>query len=462
MPIRIYDTMTRTKKEFVPLNGRKVGMYVCGLTVYDRMHIGHARTFIFFDIVAKFLRYSGYDVKLIVNITDVDDKIIARAANEGVKPEIIATRYASYFIEDMNRLHINSVTMYPSATEHIGEIIEIVRTLESRGHAYAVEGDVFFDISTSKNYGRLSGQSLDQIIAGARVEVDKRKRNPADFALWKSAKPGEISWKSPWGDGRPGWHIECTAMSIKHLGETIDIHGGAEDLIFPHHENEIQQSEAFTGKTFVRFWMHAGLLNTSGEKMSKSLHNFVTVEELLSKYTPEAIRFFCANSIYRRQIEFSSALLEESEQGRRRLLNAIASVMSSREGEGGEGIASELLENFREAMEDDFNTRDAIASIFTSLRRASQIAEAQGLSASAKEEIISAVREINSVLCIFEQTAFSHQIDERLNELLNLREEARRRRDFSAADAIRREIEELGYSVEDTQQGPRLKRKSYS
>jgi cysteinyl-tRNA synthetase len=462
MPIRIYDTMTRTKKEFVPLNGRKVGMYVCGLTVYDRMHIGHARTFIFFDIVAKFLRYSGYDVKLIVNITDVDDKIIARAANEGVKPEIIATRYASYFIEDMNRLHINSVTMYPSATEHIGEIIEIVRTLESRGHAYAVEGDVFFDISTSKNYGRLSGQSLDQIIAGARVEVDKRKRNPADFALWKSAKPGEISWKSPWGDGRPGWHIECTAMSIKHLGETIDIHGGAEDLIFPHHENEIQQSEAFTGKTFVRFWMHAGLLNTSGEKMSKSLHNFVTVEELLSKYTPEAIRFFCANSIYRRQIEFSSALLEESEQGRRRLLNAIASVMSSREGEGGEGIASELLENFREAMEDDFNTRDAIASVFTSLRRASQIAEAQGLSASAKEEIISAVREINSVLCIFEQTAFSHQIDERLNELLNLREEARRRRDFSAADAIRREIEELGYSVEDTQQGPRLKRKSYS
>lgn len=459
MPLRIYNTMSRRKETFEPL-GKEVLMYVCGPTVYDRMHIGHARTFIFFDTVAKYLRYRGYAVRFVMNITDVDDKIIKRGMEEGVTAQEIAERYASLFLNDMKKLGITSVTLYPRATQHIREMIDIVTRLVSAGYAYSVDGDVFFDVSTAHDYGRLSNQSQESIIAGARVEVDSRKKNPADFALWKSAKPGEISWPSPWGRGRPGWHIECSAMSLKHLGETIDIHGGAEDLIFPHHENEIQQSESYTGKKFVRIWMHGGLLNISGQKMSKSLKNFLTVEELLEKYTAQALRYFCSNSTYRKQIDFSLELLEESEAGRRSVIKALQRLHDAPDGQGGEGLAEKLEEDFISAMDDDFNTRGAIAALQSDIRDAARMAEEGRLSGKERERFLQAVMKLNDVLGILPDVLAEDSGEDaaEASELLMKREEARARKDFASADELRRKIEALGYTVEDTQKGPRLKK----
>ncbi len=458
--MRVYDTMSGEKREFRPLSPPHVGIYVCGLTVYDAMHIGHARTFISFDIIARYLALRGYDVKLVVNITDIDDKIIARAAERGMGALELSDGYAGEFIEDMKLLGVESVSEYVRASDNIGGIIALVSRLVDGGFAYQLGGSVYFDISRAVDYGRLSGQSMDQILAGARVEVDERKRNPGDFALWKEAKPGEVSWESPWGKGRPGWHIECSAMSMKYLGETLDIHGGGEDLIFPHHENEIQQSEACTGKQFARYWMHVGMLNVSGAKMSKSLRNFSPVRETLRQHSVEAVRFYFANSLYRRQIDFSDNSLEESGQAVKRLEGYVFSLLSSRGSGDGNGIAGAIKSGFESAMDDDFNSRDAIASLFAGMKEAAKLAEEGRLSGSAAGEILGAVRYVNSVLGVIRPAAFEKmKADSEVERLIEEREGARRSGNFARADEIRERLDSMGILLEDTAGGIRWRRK---
>ncbi len=457
----IYDTMSRGKVEFQPLTEGAVHMYVCGPTVYDHMHVGHARSFVSFDFIARYLEYRGYRVSLVVNITDVEDKIINRAQELNISALELSSRFADEFIRSCSSLLLKPADVYPRASEHIAEIVKMVMELVAGGFAYEIEGSVYFDITKAKDYGKLSGQALEQILAGARVDVDERKRHPADFALWKAAKPGEVSWDSPWGRGRPGWHIECSAMSMKYLGRTLDIHGGGEDLIFPHHENEIQQSEAFTGVTFSRYWMHGGMLNVTGEKMSKSLHNFMSVEEALKLHPPETLRLLFANSLYRRQMEFSPELLAESDKARERLEGYIQHLLSVQtQGDGGSEIASLIREDFVRAMDDDFNTRDAVASLFNNLREARKLADGALLSSAAAEAVIAAAREVNGVLRILRETAFHKQsIGKDIEELISKREEARRQRRFDDADAIRRELSARGIILEDTESGVRWKRK---
>ncbi len=453
--MQIYDTMSRGKVEFRPLNRDEVHLYVCGPTVYDQMHIGHARSFVSFDFIVRYLEYRGYHVSLVVNITDVDDKIINRAKELNVPALKLSSEFADAFKGNCASLLIKEAKVYPKASEHIPEILKMISYLVDRGFAYELEGSVYFDITRTKNYGKLSGQAQEQILSGARVDINERKRNPADFALWKAAKPGEVSWESPWGHGRPGWHIECSAMSMKYLGRTLDIHGGGEDLIFPHHENEIQQSEAFTGVTFSKYWMHGGMLNVTGEKMSKSLHNFMSVREALALYPPETLRLFFANSLYRRQIEFSPELLIESDQARRRLEGYLPLLLSVNAPRGqGEEISSSIRSGFISAMDDDFNTRDAVASLFSNLREVRKLADEGKLSTGAAEAVVSSIREVNEVLHVIREEAFQKQsIDREVEELISRREEARRQKRFAEADAIRSELSARGIILEDTEHG---------
>ncbi len=457
----IYDTMSRGKVKFIPQKQGEVSIYVCGLTVYDSMHVGHAKSFVSFDFIVRYLKFAGYKVNLVVNITDIDDKIIKRANEKGIEALKLSSVYAAEFISDIDSLLIDRAIVYPKASEHIGDIMAMIVYLQENGFAYELEGSIYFDIAKTKDYGKLSGQSISQILSGARVEVNERKRNPADFALWKAAKEGEMSWESPWGRGRPGWHIECSAMSMKYLGQTLDIHGGGEDLIFPHHENEIQQSEAYTKKKFANYWMHVGLLNFSGEKMSKSLHNFVTVRELLSKYRPESLRFFFAGSLYRRQSEFGLELLEESEQARRKLEGYVQELLSVESESGsGEELASSMLNSFRELMDDDFNTRDVIAMLFTKLHEARRMKEAGQISGKGAKSIISALKEINGVLRIMNEDAFIRQtLEKEVLLLIERRENARKARRFDEADAIRARLSEMGIVLEDTPEGVRWRKK---
>ncbi len=458
--MKLYDTMSREKVEFRPLSPPRVNMYVCGLTVYDHMHIGHARTFISFDIIAKYLAYSGYNVRLIVNITDIDDKIIARAAERDIPALQLSAEFADEFQEDMKSLGVGSVSEYVRASDNIEEILAMVRSLVEGGFAYAIDGSVYFDVSRTSDYGKLSGQSMDQILAGARVEVDERKRNPGDFALWKEARPGEVSWESPWGRGRPGWHIECSAMSMKYLGETLDIHGGGEDLIFPHHENEIQQSESLTHKEFARYWMHCGLLNTGGAKMSKSLKNFSTVRETLRQFPAETVRFFFANSLYRRQIDFSDASLQESDQARRRLEGFVLSLHTAGGHGSGDDLAARLESDFRQSMDDDFNTRDVIASLFTNLREANRLRDEGRLSADGAGKVLAALKRVNGVLGIIRQESFRRDgLEKEVEDLIQERERARKERDYGRADDIRSRLIEMGIVLEDTAEGVKWRRK---
>ena len=453
--------MSRAKVEFRPLNKDEVHIYVCGPTVYDHMHVGHARSFVSFDFIARYLEYRGYRVSLVVNITDVEDKIINRARELNVPALELSSGFADEFLRSSASLLLRPADVYPRASGHMAEIRDMVKTLISRDIAYEIEGSVYFDVTKTSNYGKLSGQEPDQILAGARVEIDERKRHPADFALWKAARPGEVSWESPWGKGRPGWHIECSAMSMKYLGRTLDIHGGGEDLIFPHHENEIQQSEAFTGVQFSRYWMHGGMLNFKGEKMSKSLHNFMSVEEALALYPPETLRLHFANSLYRRQIEFSPELLVESDAARSRLEGYLQHLLSATlKGDSGGEIASRIMSDFTGAMDDDFNTRDAVASLFNNLREARKLAEEGKLSEVAAEAVVSSVREINGVLHIIRESAFQKQLlGKDVEEMISRREEARRKRRFDEADAIRSELSARGIVLEDTESGVRWRRK---
>ena len=439
----------------------KVSMYVCGVTVYDDCHLGHARSQIVFDTVNRMLLTLGYEVRYVRNITDIDDKIIKKANDSGKTIGEITSTYIDSFHSDMKRLGVLSPSVEPRATLYLDHMISLIQTLLEKGHAYTKGGSVYFRVKSYPAYGELSHQQISELRSGARVESDEEKEDPLDFALWKGIKEGEPYYEAPFGPGRPGWHIECSAMSMKYLGRTLDIHGGGEDLIFPHHENEIQQSEAFTGVTFSRYWMHGGMLNVTGEKMSKSLHNFMSVEEALKLHPPETLRLLFANSLYRRQMEFSPELLAESDKARERLEGYIQHLLSVQaQGDGGSEIASLIREDFVRAMDDDFNTRDAVASLFNNLREARKLADGALLSSAAAEAVIAAAREVNGVLRIIRETAFHKQsIGKDIEELISKREEARRQRRFDDADAIRRELSARGIILEDTESGVRWKRK---
>jgi cysteinyl-tRNA synthetase len=482
MALRIYNTMTGGKEDFVPLEPGRVKMYVCGVTVYDHCHIGHARAYTAFDMIFRYLKYSGYDVTYIRNYTDIDDKIINRANEQGVPWNEVAERFIVEFNKDMAALGIQIPTLEPKATEHIAEIIEIVQKLVDKGHAYVAHGDVYFRVERFADYLKLSKRNLEDMQAGARVDVDERKENPMDFALWKSSKPGEPFWQSPWGAGRPGWHIECSAMSMKYLGETFDIHGGGKDLVFPHHENEIAQSEAANGCQFVRYWMHNGFVNINSEKMSKSLGNFFTIKEVLKQYDPEVLRFFLLSAHYRSPIDFCDQNLSDAEAGLERVYKGLAlistalvkeAVVSGTAGEPETDLTDKLAsfpERFREAMDDDFNTALAIAHVFDLVRAANRlIAEVISLNESQQQLLCSTgaqIREAGEVLGLFisipgeylerikgRKVAAMAISPEEIEQLLAERAAARKAKDFKRSDEIRDSLLSQGIEILDGPQG---------
>lgn len=464
--MKIYNTLTKKKEEFRPLNGNKVTIYACGPTVYDYFHVGNARVFITFDVVRNYLKYRGYDVKFVQNFTDIDDKMIKRANEEGITVKELGDRFIEEYFKDADALNIKRADVHPRATEHIDDIIEFIKVLIEKGYAYVVDGDVYFSAKSFPGYGKLSGQNLEELEAGARVEPGEKKRDPMDFALWKAKKPGEPAWPSPWGEGRPGWHIECSVMAVKHLGETIDIHGGGPDLIFPHHENEIAQSEAVTGKPFARFFMHVGYLNINNEKMSKSLGNFFTVREILKEYEAEVLRFLMLSSHYRSPINFSKELMEQSKNALERLYTALYAMehlekvtperpMSPKE----EEYLKKQLENknkFIESMDDDFNTASAIAALFDIVREFN-VSLSENSSKEAVKKTKELVLELGGVLGLFSkfQPAL---LDEEIERMIKERQEARKAKNYALADKIRDELKARGIIIEDTPTGTRWRR----
>lgn len=488
MAITVYNTLTRRKEEFSPLDPDVVRIYVCGITPYDESHVGHAVPAIIWDTICRFLEYRGYKTKLVQNFTDVDDKVIARSQQTGVPALELSARYIDSYLEALSALGVRPADVYCKVSEHIEDIIKMVQGLVEKGYAYEVDGDVFFSVEKFPEYGKLSRQKMDELEAGTRFDVDERKRHPADFALWKSAKPGEPAWDSPWGKGRPGWHIECSAMSLKYLGNHIDMHGGGLDLIFPHHENEIAQSEAYTeDPPFVRFWVHNGLLKTGSAKMSKSLGNFITITDLLKRYPAGAIRFYVLSTHYRTPLEFDDAHLEQAQKAWSRLNQSVsnwrrvveqvgtkAGISKPHGGVGSEvSSEAEVLEEklrqteqrFVEAMEDDFNTALAIGALFDVLRPVNAVVsrlseqDASGLT-MVKRALELFERLAGEVLGILEQVheAVDSTLATSLIELmLKVREEARKRRDWATADSIRDGLGELGILVEDSPTGPRWK-----
>jgi len=458
--------MTRKKEELEPVNPGKIGIYVCGVTVYDDIHMGHARSAVAFDVFVRYLRYRGFEVNHVTNFTDVDDKIIDRARELGIDPLELSKRYIDRFFSDMDALRVARADHYPKASETIQDIIVLIETLIEKQFAYVANGDVYFDITKARDYGKLSGQSLDQMQAGARVDVDEKKRNPGDFALWKSSREGEISWPSPWGDGRPGWHIECSAMARKFIGDTVDLHGGGTELIFPHHENEIQQSEAANNTPLAKYWMHNGLLMVNEEKMSKSLKNFFTVSDVLKSIDASVIRFFLINSNYRQPLNYDENSLEEAKKSLERLQNTYYELLFSREkmqgGDDAEEISKRAISEFEEKMDDDFNTREAMASIFSLAREANGLLAKRELSNRGVENILSVFAKFDSIFDILTQgeEKKEHLPTKLIEFMLEARENARKKKDFETADAIRDGLEELGIEVQDSPEGPKWKMKS--
>jgi cysteinyl-tRNA synthetase len=452
--------MTRRKEEFVPAEPGKAKIYACGPTVYNFFHIGNARPFIIFDTLRRYLEYSGLNVTFVQNFTDVDDKMIMRAAEEHVSLKELGERFIAEYYKDAQGLGIRPATVHPKATEHIGDIITLVSRLIESGHAYEVGGDVYFDVSRFPGYGKLSGQSLDDLIAGVRIDVTEVKRNPEDFALWKAAKPGEDSWDSPWGKGRPGWHIECSAMSMRYLGETIDIHGGGQDLIFPHHENEIAQSEAATGKPFARYWMHNGYINVDNEKMSKSKGNFFTVRDIAQKYDLMVVRLFMLSAHYRNPINFSEELIAQAASAMARIKNCRDNLKHIAANGGSVQVDVEkdtcaLEEHFRQAMDDDLNTAEAIGAIFEYIRDINLAFEHGGDQKSAREALIA----LDKVLDVLGLVPKEEEIPAEVVELARQRQQARASRDFASSDALREKITALGYEVKDTPEGPKINKR---
>lgn len=464
--MKLYNTLTRTKEEFIPIEEGKVKMYVCGPTVYNYIHIGNARPFIIFDTLRRYLEYRGYDVTFVQNFTDVDDKIIKRGHEEQIAPEEVANKYIDEYFIDADGLGIKRASVHPRVTDNINEIISFVKELEDKGYAYEVNGDVYFDTKKFEGYGKLSKQNQDDLEAGARIEVNSQKRHPMDFVLWKSKKEGEPGWESPWGEGRPGWHIECSVMSNKYLGETIDIHAGGQDLAFPHHENEIAQSEARSGKPFSNYWVHNGYININNEKMSKSKGNFFTVRDISKSYDLEIVRFFMLSSHYRNPVNFSDELLSQSKAGLERLYNAkeraefiISNLKDTSITEDENSLVEELnlyRSKFINAMEDDINTADAISAIFELSRFINtNISEKSSLEFSKK--CLEEFNELTSVLNIVNKKQ-DNILDEEIENLIQKRSEAKKNKDFKLADDIRQELLEKGIILEDTRQGTKWKR----
>ena len=474
MPLRVYNTLSGSKEEFVPITPGKVGMYVCGVTVYDHCHIGHARANVVFDMIYRYLRATGLDVTYVRNYTDIDDKIINRANRDGVPYNEISERFITEFDRDMARLMLLLPTHQPKATEHIAEIIELVQKLIDKGFAYQSGADVFYCVEKFDSYLKLSKRNLEDMQAGARIEVDERKRHPMDFALWKGAKPGEPYWESPWGQGRPGWHIECSAMSTKFLGETFDIHGGGKDLIFPHHDNEIAQSEAASGKPFVKYWLHNGFVNINAEKMSKSLGNFFTIKEVLERYDAEVLRFFLLSAHYRSPIDFSDQNLKDAELGLERIYKALAGIGERLEAAGDlppsaesaelEEKCASLAARFTEAMDDDFNTALGLGHVFDLVRCINKVLPLapKELLARARDEV-AAIAAVLGV-CDSQPASFLQRIKERktaemeipveeIERLIAERTEARKAKNFKRSDEIRDYLLERGVALLDSAQG---------
>lgn len=490
MALRLYNTLTGEKELFVPRVPGKVGMYVCGVTVYDLCHVGHARAGIVFDMIYRYLRFAGYDVTYVRNYTDIDDKIINRANQEGTDYRTIANRYIATFDEDMDRLGMLRPTLEPKATDHIDDIITIIQRLIDNGHAYAVDSDVYFAVATFNEYLKLSKRNLEEMQAGARVDIDERKRSPMDFALWKGSKPGEPWWESPWGKGRPGWHIECSAMSMRFLGPSFDIHGGGKDLVFPHHENEIAQSECANGCQFVKYWLHNGFVNINSEKMSKSLGNFFTIRDVLQLFDPETLRFFILQAHYRSPLDYSDQNLREAQSGLSRIYEALSGLEQACAQPAEPGAptapsatelhqkAENLLLRFREAMDDDFNTAQALGILFDTVRTLNRfLAEGGAADAASRpvlEELRRSVAAIGSVLGIFlskpadwltaRETEKARQLqisEQEIQTLIAERAEARKSKNFTRSDEIRDYLLAHEIQLVDSPQGTSWKVKDH-
>jgi cysteinyl-tRNA synthetase len=480
MSLRIFNTQTKKKEEFFPLHEGKVGIYVCGITAYDVCHVGHARSAVVFDVITRYLRYRGYDVTYVKNFTDVDDKIIDKAHREQTKIAEISERYIREHNEDMEALGVAEPTVTPRATEHIDGMIRLVATLIEKEMAYVVDSDVYYAVEKFPEYGKLSGRCLDDMLAGARIDVNDKKRNPYDFSLWKASKEGEPWWESPWGRGRPGWHLECSVMSQRYLGDTFDIHGGGEDLVFPHHENEIAQSEGATGKPLARYWVQNGFVRVNSEKMSKSLGNFFTIPEILKQYHPEVLRFFMLQSHYRSPVDFSDAALNEARQGMDRFYSTLKTIRdllaagverADPSGKSSEkdrelmGQLQNLRERFIEAMDDDFNTARAIGCLFDTIRflNASFTGKKAGASAAVLEQTEKTLHESGAVLGLFvEEPDHYLRLDRdreamkrglavaEIEALIAERRSAREAKEWQRADELRKDLAAKGVILKDT------------
>ena len=464
MSLKIHNTLTGKKEYFVPIDQGKVKIYVCGVTVYDDIHMGHARSMIVFDMVVKYLRYSGYEVTHITNFTDVDDKIINRANEAGIPPLELSARYIREYFRDAEALGIGRADIYPKASESMDDIIAMVREIIDNGFAYEAEdGSVYFSVRKVKDYGRLTHRSLDDMESSGRIAEDPMKKDQMDFAIWKSAKPGEISWDSPWGKGRPGWHIECSAMIRSHLGDKIDIHGGGNDLIFPHHENEILQTEACTGEPLANYWMHNGMLQVKGEKMSKSLGNFFRVKEVASKYDPQTIRFYFLNTHYMSPLIYSEDALEEASASLKRLVNNYRDLQSrSRAGAAGSDMVAETEEaraSFRESLDDDFNSRGAIEALFVLAKKTNKALADGSISSEGAERVLSFLKEVNGIFGIYPSEELSDDTLDRVMEILiAIRGELRKSKQYKMADEIRDRLADADIVLEDTADGVKWKR----
>jgi len=465
--MKLYNSMTMKKEDFIPLEPGKVKMYACGPTVYNLFHIGNARPLILFDVLRRYMEYRNYDVTFVQNFTDIDDKIINRANEEGISCGDVSEKYIGEYWTDADGLGVHRANIHPKATEHVGEIIDMISTLIEKGLAYQRGSNVYYRTEAFPGYGKLSRQPLDELQAGARVDVTEEKEHPVDFALWKGAKPGEPYWDSPWGEGRPGWHIECSAMASKYLGETIDIHGGGQDLIFPHHENEIAQSEGASGSEFVRYWIHNGFISVDKEKMSKSLGNFFTVREAAETYGYENIRMFMLMSHYRSPLNYSGDILLQSKSALERIKTAKNSLeFISKNGcdtiktSEKEFIASfpRFRERFIEAMDDDLNTADAISVIFELVRESNSIAADENPSKEFANASLQILNELADVLGLLYADTKSETLDEEVEELIKARQSARENKDWANADAIRDKLSEMGIILEDTPQGVKWKK----
>ena len=462
--MQIYNSQTRKKEEFVPLTPGKVGIYACGPTVYDYFHIGNARPFIVFDVLRRYFAHRGYEVTFVQNFTDIDDKMIKRANQEGITVKELGDRFIAEYYQDAAALGIRPATVHPRATEHIGDIIRLVKTLQDKGYAYEINGDVYFDTEKDKGYGKLSGQNLEDLEAGARIDVDDGKKNPADFALWKAQKPGEPAWDSPWGKGRPGWHIECSAMSMKYLGETFDIHAGGKDLLFPHHENEVAQSECATGKPFARYWMHNGFINIDNEKMSKSKGNFFTVRDILKEYNPEDVRMFMLSAHYRSPINFSRDMVAQAHASLQRLYTArdrMAFLLKNAPEQEMTAEESALIARlgdytarFDAAMDDDLNTADALGALFEIVKDAN-VSLNEKSSRRAVETALNTLNDLSDVLGLLSRTAVE-SLPAEIQELVDARALARMEMIWKKSDELRDALKAAGYTVEDTPQGQKV------